>query len=245
MPKARTLEVCIASLADAVSAKLGGADRLELNVALELGGLTPTVGLLEQVRQAVALPVIVMIRPRGAGFCYREPERLLMLRDAERLLEFGAAGIASGALRDDQRLDAKFWKSLVQLAGDRETVFHRAFDTVDSPETLLAELMELGTTRVLTSGGKPTALEGAEHLARLRQLAEDKIQILPGAGVTPENVVELLRITGCDQVHGSFCEVRHDPGRGIVFADTYPATSQHRVAAARRALDGANQDSSS
>ncbi len=236
MPQAKTLEVCIASLADALSAEQGGADRLELNVALELGGLTPTAGLFQQVKQAVAVPVIVMIRPRGAGFCYSENERQLMLRDAELLLDLGADGVASGALCDDQSLDVAFWTSLVQLAGACETVFHRAIDAVASPEELLVELIDLGTTRVLTSGGSATALEGAVQIARLREIADDKIEILPGAGVTADNIGELMQRTGCDQVHGSFGVARGDAANGVV-ADTYPATSQDRVAAARRALD--------
>ncbi len=236
MPKPKILEVCIASLTDALSAEQGGADRLELNAALELGGLTPTAGLLQQIKQAVTLPVIVMIRPRGAGFCYSDYERQVMLRDAEMLLDLGADGVASGALCDGQRLDVAFWVSLVRLAGTRETVFHRAVDTVASPEKLLVELIELGTTRLLTSGGCATALEGAEQITRLRHLADGKIEILPGAGVTPQNLGELIKTTGCDQVHGSFGSARCDAGNGVV-DDTYPGTSQDRVAAARHALD--------
>jgi copper homeostasis protein len=230
------LEVCVASLTDALSAVQGGADRLELNVALELGGLTPTAGLVQQIKQAVVVPVIVMIRPRGAGFCYSENERQLMLRDAEMLLELGADGVACGALSDGQSFDRQFWASLVQLTGPRQTVFHRAIDTVASPKKLLAELIELGTTHVLTSGGRATAVEGAEQIAKLREFADNQIEILPAAGVTAENLGELIKTTGCDQVHGSFGVAGSDPGTGVV-ADTYPATSQDRVAAARRAMD--------
>lgn len=237
MPTTMTLEVCIASLADALAAAEGGADRLELNVALELGGLTPTACLLQQIKQEVAIAVVVMIRPRGAGFSYTGREKQLMLRDAEMLLECGADGIVSGALLDDRSLDATFWKSMVRLAGDRETVFHRAFDTVEAPETLLAELIELGTTRVLTSGGCATASEGRDQIAQLQELAADAIQILPGSGVTAENVVELVRVTGCQQVHGSFAAPRQSPA-GLVVDSTYPATCHKRVAAVRSALDG-------
>jgi copper homeostasis protein len=133
-----------------------------------------------------------------------------MLRDAEMLLELGADGVACGALSDGQSFDRQFWASLVQLTGPRQTVFHRAIDTVASPKKLLAELIELGTTHVLTSGGRATAVEGAEQIAKLREFADNQIEILPAAG--------------------------NDPGTGVV-ADTYPATSQDRVAAARRAMD--------
>jgi len=231
-----TLEVCISSVDDAIAAEQGGADRLELNVALELGGLTPSPELLRSVKQAVSLPVIVMIRPRGAGFCYSRHEQQLMLRDAERLLEAGAAGVASGVLRDDRRLDISFWRSLAGVAADRQIVFHRACDTVESVEQLLDELIELGTTRLLTSGGQATALSGREQIARLRERAGAALEILPGAGVTAENVVTLLRATGCNQVHGSFASRQYDPA-GIVADDTYPATSVDRVAAVRRVLD--------
>ncbi len=232
----KTLEVCVASSEDAATAEAGGADRLELNVALELGGITPSAGLLEEVRQTVSLRIIAMVRPRAAGFCYSAREHRQMLRDAETLLAMGADGIACGALRGNRTVDCRFWAELVKLAGSQEVVFHRAFDLVADQVVALEQLVELGTTRILTSGGAPSALEGASQLARLQELAGGRVEILPGSGVSADNVVRLLELTGCDQVHGSFSQAKHDAA-GCVAADHYPSTSRARVAAVRSALD--------
>ena len=112
------LEVCVASVEDAVAAFSGGADRLELNLGMELGGLTPSIGLLEEVKCAVKIPVVAMVRPRAGGFRYQPAELRLMLRDAELLLAAGADGIVSGALRDDGTLEDDFWLSMRRLSND-------------------------------------------------------------------------------------------------------------------------------
>jgi copper homeostasis protein len=232
----RVLEVCIASVEDALAAAAGGADRLELNSALELDGLTPSLGLFREVRQAVPLPIIAMVRCRGGDFCYSDYERRVMLRDAEMLLEAGVSGIACGGLLRDGRLDRLFWEEISKITGTRELVFHRAFDCASQPETSLEELIELGTTRLLTSGGRPTAREGAETIARLRRQAQGRIQLLPGAGVSPENIAELLQITGCTQVHGTFRHI-HPQSAAAGPATSGPRTDATRVAAARQQLD--------
>ncbi len=117
------LEVCIASVDDACEAVVGGADRLELNAALELGGATPSAALLAEVKQAVHVPIIAMVRPRGAGFVYRDSELRVMLRDAEMLLAGGADGIAWGAQTAERHVAAAACAAMVKLAGTRATVF--------------------------------------------------------------------------------------------------------------------------
>jgi copper homeostasis protein len=229
------LEVCVASVEDAIAAEAGGADRLELNMALELGGLTPSAGLFQEVRQAVDIPVIAMIRPRAGGFCYSRVESLLMMRDAELMLGLGADGLAAGALLADATLDCRFWNNFVKLAQGRDVVFHRAFDVIPQQEEALRQLIDLGTTRVLTSGGRETAVEGRDQIARLIRLAASCIEILPAAGITPKNIVHLIQAIGCDQVHGSFRELRHDPA-GCVVDGSYVSTSRNRVAEAKAAL---------
>jgi len=231
------LEVCVASVEGAQAAEAGGADRLELNTALELGGLTPSAGLLQEVKQAVEIPVIVMIRPRAGGFCYSRVESLLMMRDAELSFDLGADGLAAGPLLAGGTLDVRFWSEFVRMAQSRDIVFHRAFDVVLQQEDALRQLIDLGTTRVLTSGGRETALQGRDQIARLRRLAGSSIEVLPGAGITPDNVTDLVHATGCDQVHGSFGEPHCDPA-GCVADGHYPGTSRNRVAQARAALDG-------
>ncbi len=230
------LEVCIASVDDAIAACAGGANRLELNVGLELGGLTPSVGLLEEVKQAVAVPVVAMVRPRGAGFCYSRRERLVIMRDAESLLSAGADGIVSGALQSDGTIDLDFWQPLREVVLNRELVFHRAFDLISDQVTELQRLINSGTHRVLTSGGCQTAWEGREQIQRLRLFAEGQIEILAGAGVSPVNAAQLIDATGCNQLHGSFRKILHDSA-GHVADEDYPATDQKLVAATRAALD--------
>lgn len=230
------LEVCVASVEDAVAACANGADRIELNVALELGGLTPSLGLVREVKQAVAVPVIAMVRTRAAGFCYSASERQVMLRDVDSLIESGADGVAVGALVCDGSVDFEYLKQIRDRAHGRDVVFHRAFDLIRQPELALNQLVDCGVTRVLTSGGGRTAREGSLQLGRLNHLAGDQIQILPGGGVTAENVLELLAMTGCEQVHGSFSLQKQDPA-GFVTVESYPGTCPRHVARTRLALD--------
>jgi copper homeostasis protein len=230
------LEVCVASVDDACTAERAGADRLELNVALELGGLTPSCGLLREVKQAVRIPVIAMVRPRGAGFVYSAAERRVLLRDAESLLADEADGLAWGVLQPDRSVDAAAAAALVRLAGARETVFHRAFDLVSDPHRAARQLADWGVTRILTAGQASSALAGCELLARLQREMADRIQVLPAGGIRPDNVVTLVERVGCHQVHGSFRQLAHDRAQPI--ADShYGVTDGELVAAARRALD--------
>ncbi len=231
------LEVCVASVEDAVTAYCGGANRLELNVGLELGGLTPSIGLMEEVKRAVKIPVVAMVRPKPGGFCYTSAELRLMMRDAEMLLAAGADGIVSGALQDNATLNEGFWRSLRQLSKDRQLVFHRALDVVSDQRSLLQKLIDLGTTRVLTSGGRDTAWEGRKQIGTLRKLFGNQIEILAGSGITPDNAVSLVRSTGCDQLHGSFSRFHKNHVSGWLRNQSCRETCQHLVAATRAALD--------
>ncbi|MDB4676855.1 copper homeostasis protein CutC [bacterium] len=230
------LEVCVASVQDALAAASAGADRLELNMAMELGGLTPTIGLLGEVKRAVEIPVVAMVRCRPGGFCYSSAELGVMLNDAELLLAAGADGIVSGALHADRTLDENFWQSLKFLSNDRPLVFHRALDATADPHSLLQKLVDLGTTRVLTSGGCATAWEGREQIVQFQNAWGNQIEILVGSGVSPANAVSLIRYTGCSQVHGSFSQLSQDPF-GYVGSQIVRETSKHLVSATRVALD--------
>jgi len=198
------IEACIASVEDAIAAYDGGADRLELNMALRLDGLTPSLGLLRRVKAAVPLPVIVMIRPRGFGFRYSSSEFAVMQSDIDAFLQEGIAGFAFGILSDSQEIDIPRTRQIVQQIEGVESVFHRAFDVTPNPDTALNRLIDLGITRILTSGHMPTALQGLENLKILQQKAASRIEILPGSGVKPSNVTTLLNQTGCTQIHGTF-----------------------------------------
>lgn len=205
------LEVIACSVEDCLAAARGGADRIELCAALPLGGLSPSPGLLLAARAAVRLPIMAMVRPRAGGFAYTEAEFGVMLRDAEWSLAQGADGIVFGCLLPSGEVDRSRVRALAALAGGKETVFHRAFDVTPDPRAALDALMELGVTRVLSSGHEPSALAGAENLAAHRAHARGRIEILPGGGITPANVREVLRRTGADQVHASLSGSRRDP----------------------------------
>ncbi len=199
-----TIEACVASVESAIAAEQGGADRLELNAALELDGLTPSLGLFKQVRAACSLPIIVMIRPRGMGFVYSTHEYAAMLEDIKLFREAGADGFALGFLTDQLEIDIQKTSEAVNLAGPCEVVFHRAFDVSIDASSSLDALIECGVKRVLTSGQQRSAPEGIEELKQLRIHSKGRIEILPGAGVKPSNVIQILQGTDCTQVHGTF-----------------------------------------
>ena len=204
------LEVIATSVDDCQAIEAGGGDRVELCSALEVGGLTPSLGLLMAARQATRLPIMAMVRPRAGGFCYSEGEFAVMLMDAGLLLRHGADGIVFGCLHPGGAVDAERTEALVGLAGDRQTVFHRAFDVTPDPISALDVLMSLRVTRVLSSGRQPVALAGAQLLAACRAHVGQRLQILPGGGITLDNVTEVLRLTGADQVHASLSGRGHD-----------------------------------
>ena len=213
------LEVCIESVDDAVTAGQCGADRIELNSALSLDGITPSLGLLQEVRARIGpkLPVMAMVRPRAGDFCYSEAEFSTMRRDVDLLLAHGAGGIVFGILTADRCVDIPRCRQLTEQvlgnpAATEGAVFHRAFDCVAEPLAEIDALAALGVRRILTSGQRTTAIEGADEIARYIRHAADRIEILPGAGVRPENVRELVLRTGCRQVHGSFRERQQSPG---------------------------------
>jgi copper homeostasis protein len=201
----RILEVCVTSADEARASEVAGADRLELNAALALDGLTPSPGMLQSVLEATALPVIAMVRPRPGGFCPSDADFAAMQIDVEWLCEAGAAGIAFGVLQPDGSIDAPRCRRIREIvAGRGEVVFHRAFDAVADPFVALEQLIDLGLTRLMTSGGAPTALAGAEIIRQLIERARERIEILPAGGIGPDNVRQLVARTGCRQIHGSF-----------------------------------------
>ncbi|WP_130836239.1 copper homeostasis protein CutC [Lachnoclostridium sp. Marseille-P6806] len=215
-------EICCGGYEDALLSMDGGADRIELNSALFMGGLTPGIGTLRLVKRDTGLPVCAMVRPRGGGFCYSEAEFLSMLADAEELLKAGADGIVFGFLRADGAIDEERTAKMTELAHryGRESVFHRAFDCTGATKEALEILIRLGVDRVLTSGGKLTAAEGAEQIRALHRAADGRIEILAGGGVNERNAAALIENTGISQLHSSCREWRADPtteGRTISY----------------------------
>ena len=197
------LEVCCGSADDVIQAKLGGADRAELCSDLFHGGLTPTVGSLRVAKRETGLPIMAMIRPREGGFCYTEAEFATCLEDARALLEAGADGLVFGFLREDGHVDYERTRRLVELvrAAGKEAVFHRAIDVVPDWREALDLLIELGVTRVLTSGQEPDVSLGTETVREMIRYAAGRVEIMPGAGITLRNAQRIVAETGADQIH--------------------------------------------
>lgn len=198
------LEVCVGSVADAVLASKLGADRIELNTALALGGLTPSPGAVATVKEQIRCGLVVMNRPRDGGFHYDIVEQEAMSRDVDWMIALQVDGIAFGFLDASQEIDTDATKRFVdRVAGRATTVFHRAFDLVAEPIRAIDLLIDLGVDRILTSGLAKNAMEGSKRLSELIQHAAGRIEILPAAGIRPSNVQQLCVATGCDQVHAS------------------------------------------
>ena len=206
-------EVCAGSVQDCINAQLGGADRVELNSALHLGGLTPSLAMLRLVKEKTSLKVVCMDRPRAAGFCYDEVETETMFEDAKILLENGADGISFGFLNSDATINVTETKKMVELIHQyqKEAVFHRAFDCVDDPMHAIKQLIDCGVDRILTSGLQPTAMQGASVLEKLQSAFGDQIELLAGSGINANNIRALKEQTGLHQFHGSCKEWCKDP----------------------------------
>jgi len=207
------LEVCVDTVEGALAAQRGGAGRIELCADLVVGGTTPSLGLFHEVRSRVTLPVFAMVRTRAGDFVYRASELAVMRRDAVLLREAGADGLVLGALTPDGDVDHATTAELVELARPLPVTFHRAFDHVRDASAALEVLVELGVERVLTSGQRPTAPEGAERLRELVQQAGDRILVMPGGGIREEHLPELVRRTGAREVHASARSRRPSAGR--------------------------------
>ena len=197
------MEICCGSCEDAVIAAENGADRIELNSAMFLGGLTPSLGSFLAAKERLNIPIMVMIRPREAGFCYSGYELEAMRRDAEIFLDNGADGLVFGFLHADGTLDEARMSEFAALCGKRgkTAVCHRAFDVTPDPFAALERLISIGVDRVLTSGQTPAAPDGAALIRELIKKASGKIEVLPGAGLNASNIARFVEFTGAKQVH--------------------------------------------
>ena len=169
------VEICVGDVASAIAAEAGGADRVELCDNLAVGGTTPSAGTIAESCRRLSIPVHVLIRPRGGDFVYSEPEFAVMRRDIEMAKALGAAGVVLGVLTPEAAIDRDQTASLIALARPLAVTFHKAFDQTRDPLEALETLIALGVDRVLTSGGRPTALEGVETLANLVDRAGGRI----------------------------------------------------------------------
>jgi copper homeostasis protein len=232
------IEVSVGFMADVATATAAGAERVELCGGLELGGLTPSIGMAETIVEASFVPVVIMVRPRAGGFCYDRHEFAAMLRDTERFLNLGVAGVVFGVLDRSGSIDTPRVREIVDIIGPRAAVFHRAFDFVADWRKELNTLIEIGCTRVLTSGGRPTAVSGVARLREMIDVAAGRIEVLPGGGIRADNVAEIVGRTHCRQLHiGAATPVTDgslSASLGVELSD--PA---HISGAYHRAVDGA------
>lgn len=196
------LEVCVDDIAGLEAAVEGGADRIELCSSLELGGLTPSAGLMREASQ-LPIPVHALIRPRAGGFVYSAAEERVMRRDIEQAAEHGLAGVVIGALSPEGHLDLPLLRRLIKTASGLQLTLHRAFDLVREPQAALEEAISLGFHRILSSGGALTAPAGAAQLAGLVAQSRGRIQMLAGSGIQAENVQALLNASNVPEVHAS------------------------------------------
>jgi copper homeostasis protein len=229
------LEVCVDDAAGLHAAVQGGADRIELCSSLDIGGVTPSAGLMAEAAQ-VAIPVIALIRPRGGGFVYDGAEERVMLRDIEQAAELGLAGIAIGALTAERTLDMTMLQRLARCAQGLQLTLHRAFDLVIDPAAALEQAIALGFHRVLTSGGALKATAGTAQLASLVQQAHGRIHILAGSGIAADNVAALMAATGVREVHASCRGPAAEPSPELVAFGFAPATARTTSAAVVRQL---------
>ena len=209
----RIIEVCCGGYYDALQAYKGGAKRIELNSALHLGGLTPTIGSLSLTKQNTDLKVICMDRPRSAGFHYDEIDFETMKADAHALMRNGADGIAFGCLDAEGNIDVEQTRQIIEIIRNYhgEVVFHRAFDCVADPYQSIEILIDLGVDRILTSGLKAKAMQGKDLIRDLQKKYGDRIELLAGSGMNASNAKEMMDDTGIFQVHSSCKNWKYDP----------------------------------
>ncbi|XP_012287326.1 copper homeostasis protein cutC homolog [Orussus abietinus] len=197
------MEICIDSVDSARNAITGGAFRLECCAALSEGGLTPTPGMIKQIRKSSDVPMYAMIRSRTGNFVYSQEEMDVMLYDLKLLKELGVNGFVFGALTEDGEIATEPCREIISAASPLPVTFHRAFDETMNPLKSLNTVIDLGFERILTSGQKSSALEGLELIKQLIHQARGKIIIMPGAGITKDNILHIKTESSAKEFHTS------------------------------------------
>lgn len=206
-PKKILLEISVGSVKAAVAAERGGADRIELCREQSVGGLTPTREVMKEVREKARIPIYAMIRPRAGDFVYSEQEFAAMREEIVLAQRLGMDGVVLGILTNERRVDVARTRELVEMAEKMEVTFHRAIDETADLLGAMEQVVETGAERILTSGGKPTALEGAETIAKMAARAKGRVGILPGAGIHAGNIREVARKIGATEYHAALSSV--------------------------------------
>ncbi|UEG54078.1 copper homeostasis protein CutC [Mucilaginibacter daejeonensis] len=195
------IEICANSVRSALIAQEAGAYRIEFCDNLKEGGTTPSFGQIALARQQLNIKLYPIIRPRGGDFLYTDLEFEVMKKDIEQCLALGCDGVVFGVLDANGRVDKPRCEQLIKAAGKMGVTFHRAFDRCSDPFEALEDIIELGFERILTSGLEADVVSGADLIARLVKQAAGRIQIMPGAGVKPENLAHLIEMTKATEYH--------------------------------------------
>jgi len=196
-----TIEVCVDNIESLLTAQQSGADRIELCSALALGGLTANAGFVQKSLDLATIPLYTIIRPRAGDFVYSEQEIDIMVSDIKFMKLLGIQGVAIGVLTPEGNIDEVALKRLMAASRDIGVTFHRAFDLCNDPKQALEILINAGCERVLTSGQQATAEQGCELLKELVIQADNRISIMPGAGVTAENATKIIDFTFAKELH--------------------------------------------
>jgi copper homeostasis protein len=199
--KKAILEICLESVDSVIASDRGGAQRVELCANLLEGGTTPSAGTIQAARESAKIAINVMIRPRGGDFLYTDAEFASMQHDIRIAKKLGADGIVLGLLRADGTVDVERTRHLVELANPLPVTFHRAIDVSRNLLEALEDVISTGAGRVLTSGGEPSVVDGAAMVSKMVEAAGDRIIVMPGCGIRPDNVLSLLKTTGASEVH--------------------------------------------
>ncbi|MDO4594754.1 MAG: copper homeostasis protein CutC [Tissierellia bacterium] len=206
------VEICCGSLEDAMIAYNAGIKRIELNSALFLGGLSPSFSAIKILKEKTDLEIIAMARIRGGGFFYNDIEYEQLKKEIEDMLKLGVDGICCGILTEDKNIDTKRISELVRIVHEykKTFVFHRAIDLTDDIFESTEILIDLGVDRILTSGGKKTAILGKGNIKELVKRYSKDIEILAGSGINYENATDFIDYTKVDQIHSSCSTMAYD-----------------------------------
>ncbi len=196
-------EACVETFEEAKLAEKQGANRIELCSDLANDGLTPSFNLMSRTISELKIPIMAMVRPRAGNFVHTKKEVEQMKKDIDAAKQAGAAGVVFGLLTPDNKIDIENTRILAEYANPLPVTFHKAIDELGNPVEGVNDLLEIeGIKRILTSGGKPTALEGQKVIREMIKIAGDKITILVAGKVLDSNVSEIQKITGTEELHG-------------------------------------------
>ncbi|MBU3104690.1 copper homeostasis protein CutC [Clostridium gasigenes] len=197
------LEACTGTYMEVVKAVNNGANRIELCGNLGEGGTTPSYGIIKKTMETINLPINIIIRPRGGNFIYNKEEKEIMFTDIEMCKSLGASGLVIGSLTYDKKVDVEFISKAKVLAGGLNITFHMAFDEIENKKEAIDILVDLKIDRILTKGGTVSALENLESLKELIGYADNRIILIPGAGINENNRDMVIEVTGAKEIHGT------------------------------------------